>query len=62
MALGGFTLGGLSIGLFGALGGLAISGAYAIGGLALAPHHLGGNGVDPEFLQTLEKLFPGSNF
>jgi len=62
LALGGVALGGLSIGLFAALGGLAISGMYAIGGLALAPYYLGGNGIDPEFLQMLETLFPRFKF
>jgi hypothetical protein len=62
LALGGVTLGGVSIGLLIALGGLAVSGGYAIGGLALAPHFLGGNGVDPEFLRLLERWFPGFEF
>jgi hypothetical protein len=62
LAVGGVTLGGLSIGLFVALGGLAISAGYAIGGLALAPHFIGGNGADPEFLQLLERWFPGFNY
>src|SRR5215471_4307633 len=59
LALGGVTLGGVSIGLVLALGGLAVSAGYAIGGLALAPHFIGGNGADPEFLHLLEKWFPG---
>jgi len=70
ISLGVFSFGGISIGLLAALGGLALGGwlalggaaislAYAIGGLALAPHFLGGNGVDLEFLQMLEKMFPG---
>src|SRR6266498_2517165 len=62
LALGGVTLGGLSIGLIVALGGLAISAGYAIGGLALAPHFIGSNGADPEFLQLLERWFPGFNY
>ena len=62
LALRGVTLGGVSIGLLLALGGLAVSGGYAIGGLALAPHFLGGNGMDPEFLQLLERWFPGFKF
>jgi hypothetical protein len=45
-----------------AVGGLAISSAYAIGGLALAPHIIGGNGIDPEFVRLIENLFPGSGF
>lgn len=75
IALGGlgfgvFALGGLSIGILAALGGLAVGGyfaiggvaislMYAIGGLALAPYYIGGNGIDPEFLKLLERLFPG---
>ena len=58
LALGGITLGGLSLGLFFAVGGLAISAGYAIGGMALAPHIIGGNGVDPEFLRLLQRWFP----
>jgi len=70
LSLGLFALGGIGLGLLVALGGLAVGGylavggaaislTYAIGGLALAPHFLGGNGVDPEFLQLLQKIFPG---
>ncbi len=59
LALGGVALGGISIGAFIAVGGLALSAAYALGGLALAPHFIGGNGADPEFLRLLESLFPG---
>jgi len=59
LSLGIVALGGLAIGLYLAIGGLAISGSYAIGGLALAPHAIGGNGVDPEFLNTLKKWWPG---
>ena len=62
MALGGVTLGGFSLGLFFALGGLAVSAGYAIGGLALAPHFMGGNGVDPEFLRLLQRWFPGFQY
>jgi hypothetical protein len=72
LAFGGFTLGGASIGLFAfggisiaafvALGGLALSAMYAVGGLALAPHFIGGNGADPEFLRLLESLFPGFRY
>jgi len=61
-ALGGITLAGLSIGIIAAFGGLAISAGYAIGGLALAPHFIGGNGADPEFLRLLERLFPGFKY
>jgi hypothetical protein len=75
VTLGGFSLGilsvgGLAIGIVAALGGgaiggivafggLAVSLGYAIGGLALAPHFIGGNGIDPEFLRLLEQWFPG---
>ena len=70
LSLGLFSFGGIAIGILAAAGGLALGGgfaigglaislAYAIGGLALAPYYLGGNGIDPEFLQQLEKLFPG---
>ena len=73
LSLGLFSLGGVAIGVLIAAGGLALSGglaiggaaislAYAIGGLALAPHFLGGNGMDPEFLQLLERLFPSFRF
>lgn len=61
-ALGGVTLGGISIAALLALGGFALSGMYAIGGLALAPHFIGGNGADPEFLRLLENLFPGFKY
>jgi hypothetical protein len=59
LAVGGFALGGGALGLFLALGGMAVSTMYAVGGLALAPHFIGGNGVDPAFLAQLQKLFPG---
>lgn len=70
LSLGVFSFGGLAVGLltavgggavggFLALGGLAISLGYALGGLALAPHFLGGNGFDPEFLRLLERFFGG---
>jgi hypothetical protein len=62
LALGGITLGGLSIAILVAFGGLAISTAYAIGGLALAPHFIGGNGADPEFIRLLENLFAGFKY
>ena len=62
LALGGVTLGGVSLGLFVALGGLAVSAGYAIGGFALAPHMIGGNGADPEFLRLLERWFPGFEY
>jgi hypothetical protein len=59
LALGGFAVGGCAIGLVFAAGGLAASGLYAIGGLALAPHIVGGNGIDPEFFRVLQHWFPG---
>ncbi len=78
ITLGGFSLGILSVGgmaigvlaalgggAFGgifAVGGLAVSLQYAMGGLALAPHFIGGNGIDPEFMRLLEKWFPGFEF
>jgi hypothetical protein len=58
VAVGGLALGGLSLGLLFSAGGMAVSGAYAIGGLALAPHYIGGNGIDPDFLPSLEKWLP----
>ena len=73
LSLGFFSLGGLAIGIIAALGGgalggfiavggMAISLGYAVGGLALAPHFIGGNGIDPEFIRMLERLFPGMEF
>lgn len=62
LALGGITLGGLSVGLLMAFGGLAVSFGYAIGGLALAPHFIGGNGADPQFIELLENWFPGFKY
>jgi hypothetical protein len=68
ISLGGVAIGvlaaggGLALGGILAIGGAAISLMYAIGGLALAPHFIGGNGIDPEFLQLLEELFPGFSF
>ncbi|MBI5295839.1 MAG: zinc ribbon domain-containing protein [Chloroflexi bacterium] len=70
LSLGVFSFGGLAVGLLTAvgggavggllaLGGLAISLGYALGGLTLAPHFLGGNGFDPEFLRLLERFFGG---
>ncbi|MFZ5881851.1 MAG: hypothetical protein ACOY0R_20985 [Chloroflexota bacterium] len=53
------ALGGVSVGGFLAVGGLALSLGYALGGLALAPHFLGGNGFDPEFMRLLERFFGG---
>lgn len=54
--------GGLALGGVFAIGGVAISLMYAIGGLALAPHFIGGNGIDPEFLWLLESRFPYMEF
>jgi len=73
LGVGLISLGGVAIGVLVAGGGLALGGAlaiggaaislmYAIGGLALAPHFLGGNGIDPGFLNLLEKTFPGFRF
>jgi hypothetical protein len=78
VTLGGFSLGflsigGMAIGLLAALGGgafggffatggMAVSLQYAIGGLALAPHYIGGNGVDPNFIESLNQWFPGIKF
>ena len=59
LAVGGFAFGGGALGIFLAIGGLAVSVMYALGGLALAPHFIGGNGVDPSFLRLLQKLLPG---
>ena len=58
-AVGLFTLGGFSIGVLFAAGGIAFSAFYAIGGLALAPHSISSLGADPEFLEMLERWFPG---
>lgn len=62
IAMGLASIGGFSLGLFAALGGVAVSGAYAIGGLAIAPHIIGGNGVDSEFLRMFEGIFTGFSF
>lgn len=73
VSLGIFSLGGLAIGVIAALGGgafggliavggLAVSLGYAMGGLALAPHFVGGNGIDAEFMRMLKDLFPGFEF
>jgi hypothetical protein len=59
VSVGLVALGGLAVGLAFAVGGLAMSFMYALGGLALAPHYLGGNGADPEFLRLLQQWFPG---
>jgi hypothetical protein len=59
VAIGGVAVGGVALALFLAVGGLAVSGAYAIGGMAAAPHTIGSNRIDPEFLQQLKKWCPG---
>ncbi len=59
LAAGAFALGGVALAVFVALGGIAISAMYALGGLALAPHAIGGNSADPEFLRQLKRLLPG---
>jgi hypothetical protein len=59
LAAGGVALGGVALALFVALGGIAISAMVALGGLALAPHAIGGNGTDPEFLRQLRRWLPG---
>jgi len=72
IAIGNIAFGGLAVGLLAAGGGLAIAGflaigganfspAYAVGGLALAPHFLGGNGIDPAFLRWVEPYIPQSS-
>lgn len=73
ISLGIFSIGGMAIGILAALGGVALGGifaagglavslGYALGGLALAPHFIGGNGTDPEFMRMLEQWFPGFSF
>ena len=59
IAVGGVAVGGMALALYLAAGGVAVSTLYAIGGLALAPHALGSMGADPEFVQQLEKWWPG---
>jgi hypothetical protein len=59
LAVGGVALGGLALALYLAVGGLTVSLNYAIGGLALAPHSISSLGVDPEFVEQLEKWWPG---
>ena len=72
-SLGIFSFGGMAIGILAALGGLALGGfiaagglaaslGYAVGGLALAPHFIGGNGTDPDFMRMLEQWFLGFSF
>jgi hypothetical protein len=59
VAIGGLALGGVAFAFWLAGGGVAISMAYAVGGLALAPHTIGPNGVDAQFLRLIEEWFPG---
>lgn len=49
-------------GVYFGCGGAAISLAYAPGGLALAPHFIGGNGTNPEFLCLLNQWFANLDF
>jgi hypothetical protein len=58
LALGGIAFGGLALALFLAVGGAALSMMYAVGGLALAPHAIGGTGIDPEFVRLLKRWWP----
>ncbi len=59
ISVGVLALGGVALGLYLAVGGLAVSLNYAIGGLAIAPHAIGSNRVDPEFLEKLKEIWPG---
>jgi hypothetical protein len=59
VAIGGIAFGGMAAGVFFAVGGVAISAMYAVGGLALAPHAIGAQGADPEFIESLRKWAPG---
>lgn len=58
VAVGGVAFGGMAVAAFFAAGGMAVSAQYAIGGMAIAPHAIGSNGVDPEFLQKIQKYWP----
>jgi hypothetical protein len=58
-AVGVAALGGVAMAIFLAVGGIALSTLYAAGGLALAPHAIGALGADPDFIRSLNKLFPG---
>ena len=57
VAFGGVAFGGFAIGILLAVGGLALSLGYAVGGLALAPHVIGANRIDQEFLRLIESWF-----
>jgi hypothetical protein len=59
LAMGLAALGGVALALYLAIGGIAISVNYAMGGMAIAPHAIGANRVDPEFLKRLEEIWPG---
>lgn len=59
LAIGVAAVGGVALAIYLAMGGLAVSATYAIGGFAIAPHAIGANGVDQDFLNKLEKLWPG---
>jgi len=59
MAVGGLALGGIALALYLAVGGIAISTQYAVGGIGLAPHAISSMEADPEFVQQLEKWWPG---
>lgn len=59
LSIGAFAIGGGAFGVIFAGGGLAVSTLYAMGGLALAPHFLGGNGADPQFVRLIHQLLPG---
>lgn len=59
VAFGIITVGGVSMGYYLAIGGLALSLHYAIGGMAVAPMVIGGNHVDPAFIEKLKNLWSG---
>jgi hypothetical protein len=59
LAVGVAAVGGVALAIYLAIGGLAVSATYAIGGFAVAPHAIGANRIDPEFLRKLEQLWPG---
>lgn len=59
VAVGAVAFGGLALALYLAVGGLAASLMYAAGGLAIAPYAIDAMGADPEFVNRLEKWWPG---
>jgi len=59
VAFGIVTVGGVSMGYYLAIGGLALSLHHAIGGMAVAPLAIGGNHIDPEFIEKLKNLWSG---